>query len=616
MKLEKSKITDWIDLELSWQKGLPFFFTAISCVFLAILSMTTVYSSDDYWYSTFMDGSIEEYVSMMKEHYLTFNGRVFVHFIAQFILHFGNVLFTLFTISISVLIPAAAYKIRRPAEENGDDLFISVLLFVMGVLILPRAVIVNGFLWISGFCNYALPTAMVVLEILLLQNFCSEKERRLQKRDFLTCLYVFLCAATTEQMGIAAVLMSLFFLLHCLLHNRKRTAACLLASTGGVLGLLSIFLSPATRARVQTETLEDEASFFVHMKTQLAGQAELLGEYTSVLLWLAVLFICTGGLLIFRKRKVIAGLGMACIPVCLLFLLYFSRGISPLLPYAGILCFLLVQAAAYQRMGYNGLSLLQIAALGSVGVMLLTGSTGHRIFLPFCLCILAVLSQVLAELLKNVRTAVCMGILILMSCLSFASISVQMPGYLHNYEVDFRNRLDAAQARRTGVHYYCVDYDEEYTHIKAYDRGYFYNSYLKSEGLNSETVKVYFYSEKLPAVYVGSERAASPALPGKEGEWLLPLRNIIETLGGSIELPEGWTDRMEITLDGRVYYYSAKDTTAVLCWKDDSGEKHRVEGSVSRDFFAVCLSEKIYQEAFDLKVICQDDRIDVVRKDV
>ena len=160
MKFQRSESTNRVFLKFSWSRGFLFLMIMISCVFLAILSMTTVYSSDDYWYSTFMDDGVSEYLNLMKEHYLTFNGRVFVHFIAQLILHSGNILFTVFTITLFTLIPIAAAGMDR--RTTADDIAITVLVFLIGILALPRAVMVNGVLWISGFCNYALSAAMIL----------------------------------------------------------------------------------------------------------------------------------------------------------------------------------------------------------------------------------------------------------------------------------------------------------------------------------------------------------------------------------------------------------------------------------------------------------------------
>lgn len=136
---------------------------------------------------------------------------------------------------------------------------------------------------------------------------------------------------------------------------------------------------------------------------------------------------------------------------------------------------------------------------------------------------------------------------------------------------------------------------------------------MKSAGLNPDETKIYFYSESLPSVYVGGERAVSPALAGKKGGWLLPLRSIIEGMGGRVEVQKGWAYNMEIILDGRTFHYSADGDTAVIRWEDDSGQEYSGKGEISQDYFSVCLSEHIFTEAFGLRVTHDGSRIDVAR---
>ena len=61
-------------------------------------------------------------------------------------------------------IPLAALK---AAQRPRGQVPACLALFGAGVLALPRALLVEGLLWTSAFCNYALPTAMIVGELLL-----------------------------------------------------------------------------------------------------------------------------------------------------------------------------------------------------------------------------------------------------------------------------------------------------------------------------------------------------------------------------------------------------------------------------------------------------------------
>ena len=55
--------------------------TALMCISLC--------SADDFWYSTFLDGGVAQFLELSRYHYEVFNGRVLVHLAAQVILHFG-----------------------------------------------------------------------------------------------------------------------------------------------------------------------------------------------------------------------------------------------------------------------------------------------------------------------------------------------------------------------------------------------------------------------------------------------------------------------------------------------------------------------------------------------
>ena len=131
--------------------------TALMCISLC--------SADDFWYSTFLDGGVAQFLELSRYHYEVFNGRVLVHLAAQVILHFGRWCFALFGLLCCLAIPLAALK---AAQRPRGQVPACLALFGAGVLALPRALLVEGLLWTSAFCNYALPTAMIVGELLLL----------------------------------------------------------------------------------------------------------------------------------------------------------------------------------------------------------------------------------------------------------------------------------------------------------------------------------------------------------------------------------------------------------------------------------------------------------------
>lgn len=174
--------------------------TAAVYLSAAFLLGIAVYSADDYWYSTFMDGGLGEYLHLMRVHYEEMNGRMLVHAAAQLILHCGSWLFALAGTALTLAIPWASLRAARlPAARHVACL----LIFGAGLLLMPGGMLSRGFLWTSAFCNYVLPTAMVCALLPLLQRL-SERGGSLPLAAG-TAFFSLLCGATTEQSGFVAL---------------------------------------------------------------------------------------------------------------------------------------------------------------------------------------------------------------------------------------------------------------------------------------------------------------------------------------------------------------------------------------------------------------------------
>ncbi len=621
------------------EKALLFLLIIICLALVAFLAGITVYSSDDYWYSTFMDGGVARYFGMMKEHYLTCNGRNLVHFFAQLILHFGNWLFVIFAVGIFLLIPLSVDKIRSDcgltsrhanrgivslagAERdkmtsgwNRPEFFMLFFFFAAGILLLPLSVMVNGILWISGFCNYVLPAGMAAAEIMIMKRFAARPMRHFFMSDIAVWIFAFLCGATTEQGGSVSVLICFFFLVTCIAENRRRILSCMIAFFCGVLGLLTIFLSPATRSRAGAEAPGQSQGMLQHFVEQAGKQAAFFSEYTSVLVMTALFFACTAAFFLLRKKR---GSGTAATVLFLIssaFLagLRFFDGTVRTASYTGVMFCLLIAAIFYLFTEYREISLLLLNALASLAVMLMTSSAGHRIYLPFCLWLLAALSWILSSLSARWRPTARIIFALLCTAVICVQMWIQIPGYLQNYRVDQMNHESARQARNGKELLYCIDYDMDYTHVKAYSDPYFYQSYLKSEGLPADT-RVYFYSRQLPSVWAGDKKTSFPTVQAKESEYgyLLPLRDIVELLGGTVEVQSGWRAPITVTLEDRVYQCVRDGQKFTVSGETDDGEPLEVEGEIASGYYCTCVSENIYTDAFGLEVKRSEDGMKIM----
>ena len=204
--------------------------------------------------------------------------------------------------------------------------------------------------------------------------------------------------------------------------------------------------------------------------------------------------------------------------------------------------------------------------------MLPTNSSGERILLPFYLYCLAAAAVMLSRCLGRINPTLHVAGLY---AAALAVLLLRIPLFAicwDNHEVEKLNQQYAEEARSTGVLYYCMDYDMEYTHSKAFSDDYFYEKYLESVGLYGvDGLQVYFYGEGRPEVYVGGQRMTSPAFPGDSGNWLLPLRDTVEYLGGTVEWVPGLTT---VTLYGRSYSIHDDTLRYARHGKEHEGRSH------------------------------------------
>ena len=185
-----------------------------------------------------------------------------------------------------------------------------------------------------------------------------------------------------------------------------------------------------------------------------------------------------------------------------------------------------------------------------------------------------------------------------------------IPRLVYNYEIESMNEEYAIQAQKTGILYYCIDYDEEYTHTKAYSDGYFYNQWLESLNLSNVVQKVYLYSNNTPIIFANGERTSSPAIRGSSGGWLIPLRDVVEAFGGKVV----W-DRKEgiIVQWGNTTYHLVKtDDYFNVEWKEEYEVRQRQFDTMpDYVYYAALLPPDFYSDLLGLKLSITDSQIDI-----
>lgn len=580
-KLEQHKIPaprlDFITLGL----------TVLCCVAVFFFALITARSADDFWYSTFWDKGLAHFLEMTSEHYETFNGRVFVHIVAQSVLHFGNWLFALFSLLVVGGIPLAATALRGTGRR--ERLFVSAI-FLGGFLAMPTAFLTEGVWWASGFCNYVFPTLMLVLQVAVLEGTldASPSWRRLCG---VTAL-LFLCGATTEQSGATAVGVSIIFLIIAVVR-RKNVAAFAAGLVSSVLGLLTVFLSPATASRVDGE-IGEAASLTESLTNGLETQAEyIMGSANSLILLLLVFMAAA---LYFASRKNTAPFVLSLLFLCTVAVMALIGPDIRTAAYLAALFGLLV-LAVFLVIRKSSLTpgILLFAALGSAAAIAFTQSSAPRTLVPFYIfcCLSAALLLTRGFLRMKLPTALKIAAWaipftgLLLMCLA-------LPHCWANHQIDLKNSEAAVKAADTGILFYNIDYDREYTHSKINENGFFAETYIESYGLDPDEVTVIYESALLPGVTVDGRRTNRPAVE-EDGEYFLPLRNIMELAGATVIYDDPGT-----RIEYREVVYTLLNGR--FTWTDAGGNRHSYNTLSVDSYSAIHLPPVIFTDVFGLEV--------------
>ena len=522
---------------------------------LAYFSWTTVYSSDDYWYSTFWDHGLSRYLELMDYHYEQFNGRTLVHALAHIVLHFGRGAFVLMCCGLCT---AAVWAAGKGSGLDRQKWIPLSCFFLIGILCMPLDIFNQGVTWISAACNYLFPAALSCLMAASLS--CGSRW---------SFLLAFLCGATTEQMGLASAVLAAVYAVYGLVRRKRflRELGCTIVS---LLGTATIFLSPATANRAGTGIRMDSLEMILDTFRQaILREAEILTGNPAPLLVMATVLVMGAAVLWRRKdwkwAAIPAGIGTLMLAVGALG----TEGVR-VAGFVAAFVSLALMAVLLMAGDCSFAGALTLTGLAAAAVMLPTNTVEPRVMLPVYFLLLVVACVLTAEVIRRPGLPVLAGaVLTVVVCVP------AMVGYWHNYQIDLENAAYAREDREKEAVRYCVDYDMTYTWVKADFDPYFRMKYLESIGL-PETGNVDFFSwEDMPFRFRCGERVlVRSSLITEDGTVLFPLREMIETLGGSLE----WTaERRAIGLGDRVLELEPVENGQFLVrWTDDAGMEREI----------------------------------------
>ena len=389
---------------------------AAAVAVIAFLSLTTVYSSDDFGYSLYFDNGVLGYLPLAVEHYQKMNGRALVHFFAHVILALGQWAFCLVCVGSCLLIP---YACQRSSGLNRDGRSLGTSLFLMFVLVMPVGIMTQGVMWQSAFCNYVLPSAM---------NCCLMMLLRGEYRRW-AAVVAFFCGATTEQGGAVTVAI---LLLNALLdlRDRKLRPLTVLAELGcAAAGYATIFLSPSTQGRFLRETsLAESTALLESLQSGLAHQVSRLCESPAVALVVSVIFLAAAWRLRHWGGWLLSAAGTAAV--------WYGTYVywtERLLPWAVVYILLAVMGAVLLWRRHDMEGMLLLAAIASVCIMMPTQSNGYRCLVPIYLYLSMAAAILAAKSVTEIRVQVKNGVLCLLMVCALVWCAPEIRGYWHNY---------------------------------------------------------------------------------------------------------------------------------------------------------------------------------------
>lgn len=573
--------------------------TAALALTVFALAFMTPRSMDDYYYATFWNDGFPGFLRNFSSHYQTMNGRTLVHIVVTVVLRGGTPLFGLVSMGLAVAIPFWGHKLTSPDLSPLP----AVAAFLAGLLLIPKSMMVQGVLWQSAYFNYVFPTAMIVLLLYLLQT-AVHAERLKPVPAVVVMVYALLCGATTEQSGLLAVCAVLAVCAQCLFFNRKRLwlpLTCLLTAAAGV---CSVFLSPATQARFQRES---NAPFWPVLCRGFTSQTQLMRNEPILLALLALLFLLLAFFCAARWGGLIAPVFISLLPLSALLGVLLGDEESVLPFYVALLAVMLAVGVFLWIKGARPLGVLLALAVGSLLVIAATQSSDARTVTPFYLYVITALSCCLGALEDGKWKPlgyVCVAVLVVTGA---AHIGYHMPHYVYNYTVEQRNRAAERKAHTTNVLWYDIDYHMDYTHSKPITNSFCRQHYLPSVGLNDDDCQLFFYSSALPRVFLGDQQLELPAIPDENGEPLIPLRPVIEGLGGTVD----WT--MELTtirLDGKEALLTFDGYVLSLIGTDNNGNPCTFNTYYDNKYYPIILPLKAFQTIFPtIRVTYENDDI-------
>ncbi len=485
-----------------------------------LFSKVTVYC-DDYWYGTFFREGLGRFWELTKWHYLNFNGRAFVHLMAELVIWADKYIYMLLApVMLAVLFILA---LRLQTGESAKTSLGAAGACVAATLALPVSFLNRSLLWMSAGFNYLFPVFFIFVTLWVLK--AGLDRRHVAPAVF---ILVFLSGATTEQSGLAAfVILGGYAVYRWVTEKRGFWTAFLVCLLCGA-GYLTVIFAPGTWVRVGHETgggvLEALRPGALKIRLQLALEF-FTGK--SGLPWLFVAFAVATGLHPWitgrSSRLMTAGIAVAVLYIVLRrHGRYFSAAcLGALWVTLAAVIYLFRKETALRGLMLGG-------AMATVLVMVLTTTVSERTTMPAILIIIALCGATVLECLEKGPEWLDLPVF---AALTAAFLALALPtfrGYAKNSAVWEEN------ARRLRAHedvtVLSMDADRLYGHTTYLDSSSYLENALYYYGLTDEKL-TYSSADYIAAGAYGENRAGLPILE-RDGTVYVPIQDSILLAGG------------------------------------------------------------------------------------
>ena len=369
--------------------------------------------------------------------------------------------------------------------------------------------------------------------------------------NFWGVVLAFLAGASTEQGFMLILILSLtyFIMERITLKNihLQGVKVFIVMVFSEVLGFLTIFLSPASRARtLGTPTIFNTSIPDLFTLNFAAFSNRLVGKEGGYLI-VSILILMIASFA-YHHKELNRGL-MVGFFISLGIILYdtlVTETSTVTIVFAIIvmayILFAIIEFA--KKPEFHSLALFLIAASFVQAGMYALGEYSYRSFFILSVICIMLIATVLTEFIVKLKhkrysiVLVCMMIL-LEVCVAFPIYQ----GYSYNKTLFDKMRESIQNYERTKFIEIDMNVDKRYAHTMGYENGSFLDYFYGEYGITEEVEpNVYYIMDDAHKIYIGNQLLNYPLYTSESGFVYVPARLLVETLGGTCEWnPESTT---------------------------------------------------------------------------